>query len=280
LIRIIISIFFLFSQVLLIHAVDWKELKSEHFMVYFTADKSFASKVLYRAEKDYRRIANDLGYARYSNFWTWSNRVRIYIYPDHNTYLEVTSQPEWSEGMADYRKKRIHSYAGSAGFLTSILPHEMAHLIFRDFVGFKGEIPLWLDEGVAQWEEETEKGKIQRAARDFLKRKVFLSLNDLMDLDVRLIDDTDKIHLRSTLISGEVNLIALDAKSLIDLYYLESASLIGFLIDRYGTDSFTDFCRQLRDGANLEDALSAAYPTHIHNLDDLSNRWIEYLKEE
>lgn len=273
----IISIILLTATALI--AQDWQELKGEHFIVYFAQDEVFASQVLRKAERDYGRIASDLGYARYSNFWTWTNRVRIYIYPDHASYLEASGQPEWSEGMADYKNKEILGYSGSKDFLISILPHEMAHLIFRDFVGFKGEVPLWLDEGVAQWEEEIKRDRIKGIARGYLKKGTLLSLKDMMDLDIRLIKDTDKIHVRSTSIAGQSGFLIIDGKSLVNLFYLQSAALVGFLIERYGADSFTDFCRQLRDGKGLEDALRSAYPVHLRSIDELEEKWRQYVGE-
>jgi hypothetical protein len=274
----IISIILLTATTLI--AQDWQELKGEHFVVYFTQDKVFASQVLRKAERDYGRIASDLGYARYSNFWTWANRVRIYIYPDHASYLEGSGQPEWSEGMADYKNKEILGYSGSEDFLISILPHEMAHLIFRDFVGFKGEVPLWLDEGVAQWEEEISRDRIKGIARENLRRGTLLSLKDMMNLDIRLIKDIDKIHVRSTSIDDQPGFLIIDGKSLVNLYYLQSAALVGFLIERYGADSFTDFCRQLRDGKGLEVALRSVYPVHLRSIDELEEKWRKYVGEE
>ncbi|MCM8796248.1 MAG: hypothetical protein NC928_06165, partial [Candidatus Omnitrophica bacterium] len=117
---------------------EWQELKGEHFLVYFTQDKKFAQEVLNKAEVYYQRIASELGYPRYSEFWLWDKRVKIYIYPDHTSFLQATQQPQWSYGMADYKNKQIISFLWSKGFLESLLPHEIAHLIFRDFVGFKG----------------------------------------------------------------------------------------------------------------------------------------------
>jgi hypothetical protein len=275
---IFILVFFLFSQALL--AQDWQELKGEHFIVYFVQGKFFANKVLHKAEREYERIASDLGYVRYSNFWTWANRVKIYIYPDQASFLEASGQPEWSKGMADYKNKEILGYAGSQEFRTSILPHEIAHLIFRDFVGFKGEVPLWLDEGVAQWEESINRSRIKRVASEYLKKGILLSIKDITDLDVRLIKDTDKIHLRPTSVDGQPGFIIIDGKNLVNLYYLQSASLVGFLIERYGTDNFTEFCRQLRDGKKLGDALGYVYPTYFNGIAQFEKEWIKYLKEE
>lgn len=270
----------MFSAVTVSLAQDWQELKGEHFIVYFIQDKPFASNVLHKAEREYGRIATDLGYARYSNFWTWENRVKIYIYFDHRSFLEASGQPEWSHGMADYKSKKILGYAGSEEFLTSVIPHEIAHLVFRDFVGFKGEVPLWLDEGVAQWEENINRQWIKKIASEYLKKGTLLSIKDMMDLDVRLIKDTDKIHLRSTSLAGQPGILIIDGKNLANLYYLQSASLVGFLIERYGSDKFTDFCRQLRDGKELEGALHSAYPVHFPGINELENKWVGYLKEE
>lgn len=278
--KIIYLTFVMLLTATTLFAQDWQELKGEHFVVYFIQDKAFARKVLHRAEKNYERIASDLGYARYSNFWTWSNRVRVYICLDHASYLKESGQPEWSEGMADYGNKKIVSYLGSDKFLDSVLPHEIAHLIFRDFVGFKGEVPLWLDEGVAQWEEELKRDWINNTARQYLKKETLLSLKDMMKLDIRLVKGTDSIHLHTTSIDGHRGFMILDGKNLVNLYYLQAASLVGFLIERYGADKFTEFCRQLRDGAMIEDALGSTYSTHLLNIEDLERRWIEYLKQE
>jgi len=271
----------IFLSANIVTAEQWRELKGDHFIVYFYENKNFASQVLRKAEKDYVRIASDLGYARYSNFWTWNNRVKIYIHPDHASYVSTSNQPEWSEGMADYEKKEIHSYSGSSDFLSSVLPHEIAHLIFRDFVGFEGEVPLWLDEGVAQWEEEVSRSRIKMILTENLRKKALLPLKDMMDLDVRLIkDDDDRLHLRATFIDGKHGFLILDADSLINLYYLQAASLVGFLIERYGTDKFTDFCRQLRDGKSLVDALRSAYTARLSSIEELEDKWVQYLKGE
>ncbi|MFC1658530.1 peptidase MA family metallohydrolase [Candidatus Omnitrophota bacterium] len=269
----------LFLSAHTVSAREWRELKGDHFIIYFEQKQNFASKVLRKAEANYERIASDLGYARYSNFWTWSNRVKIYIYPDQKSYVTHTGQPEWSYGMADYDKKEILGCSGSQDFLNSILPHEIAHLIFRDFVGFKGEVPLWLDEGVAQWEEEVSRDRIKKAIRDCLQRRALLSLSDIMDMDIRLIKDTDRIHLRTTRIEGKHSFIIIDGENLIHLFYLQSASLVGFLIERYGSDKFTNFCRELRDGKRLEEALCSAYTTRLCSIEELEDKWIEYLKE-
>ena len=278
-----IILFFVYA-ILAIHnsyAEDWQEAKSDHFVVYFLQDKKFAQDVLDRAEVYYGRIATDLGYPRYSEFWMWDKRVKIYIYADHDSFIKATNQPNWSYGMADYRTKEIVSFTWSKDFLESLLPHEMAHLIFRDFVGFKGEVPLWLDEGVAQWEEEAKRPDMKRMIRGLYEEDTMLSLRDMMKLKLMEIRDQAKTYILSTLTKkGERASLILGTDNLVTIYYLQAVSLVGFLIEKYGSDSFAAFCRQLRDGKSLEEALIFAYPTHIQSLSDLELKWREYIAEE
>lgn len=259
-------------------AEKWQQLKGEHFLVYFVDNEKFAGKVNDRAEKYYRDIAADLGYARYSEFWTWEKRVKIFIYPTHKAYLEATQRPEWSQGMADYDKKTIASYAGSQGFTENVLPHEIAHLIFRDFVGFKGEVPLWLEEGVAQWWPRDERTQdMQQKTRQLFDRNALLSLADISAFDIRnmqkilyLFDVTAK--------DGSPAILVLNPDQLVNIFYLEAASIIGFLKERYGNERFTRFCRELRDGKTLDQALQVAYAENFSNTKELERAWRNYLR--
>jgi hypothetical protein len=278
-------------------AVEWEELKGEHFIVYFNFSEQgtlargekidpgrsrttdFAKEVLHKAELYYQRIALDLGYPRYSEFWTWDKRVKVYIYPDQTSYLKASGQPGWSSGMADYNKKEILSYNLSKGFLDSILPHEIAHLIFRDFIGFKSDIPLWLDEGVAQWEESEKREKIKSMVRELYSRDSLLSIRDMMKLDVRNIKEIDRLHIRSIITKkGARGILFLSGENLLNTYYLQAVSLVGFLIEKYGSADFADFCRSLRDGKTVEQALTSVYPNYIHSLEDFEENWRKYLQ--
>jgi hypothetical protein len=262
-------------------AFEWQELSGEHFIIYFLENKNFAQDILDKAEVYYRNIALELGYPRYSEFWTWDNRVKIYIYPDRDSFQKATGQPTWSEGMASYADKKIISYAWSKGFTESLLPHEMAHLIFRDFVRFKGEIPLWLDEGVAQWMEMSKRPQIKRVAKKYFQENSLLCIEDMMRLDIRNLKYEDAVYIRPTRTrDGKDGILFLSAQLLINTYYIQSVSLVGFLIEKYGSVAFADFCRELRDGKSVEEALRSAYPAHIRSLREFEDRWREYLESE
>lgn len=248
-------------------------------MSYAPEHQDFAENTARKAEDYYNSIADDLGYARYSNFWKWENRVKIFIFPDHAAYIRASGQAEWSNGMANYTRKEISSFAGSEDFLNTILPHEIAHLVFRDFVGFKGEVPLWLDEGVAQWEEKNNRDQRVVLFRKFVRDKVLLSLQDMMRLDVRTLRDNATIRMRGVTLGGEeTTVLFVSDNKLVELYYVQAFSLVMFLTERYGTDSFINFCRKLRNGDSIEKALQGAYPTQIRSLVDLEKLWLEYVR--
>ncbi len=262
-------------------ADDMKEMGSQHFICHFAGDEAFAKDVLDKAEGYYKDIALGIGYPRYSDFWTYDNRVEIYIYADKATFAEVTGQPEWSCGMADFSKREIVGYLWSEEFLDSVLPHEMAHLIFRDFVGFTGKIPLWLDEGVAQWAEAARRDKMKAMVKELYEEDKLLSLEDLTKLDIRKFKTMDRVYIRATRDKeGRQVALFLSTDALVGDYYLVSVSLINFLIDRYGSDRFAHFCRGLRDGKTVGGALKFAYSPSITDIDDLETKWRQYLAEE
>lgn len=266
----------------------WKEFKGTHFLAYCPDNPSTAKKmekftkdILHKAEIYYKNIATDIGYPRHSEFWLWDNRVKIYIYPDHESYVKMTKQPKWSRGVADFETRTISSYSMSDGFADSILPHELAHFIFRDFVGWTDKIPTWLDEGVAQWAEVTKRDLIKGHVKHLYNQKALMSLSEVMRIDITLFKE-DKVRLMPALgheKKGHKKGLILDGEELIYVYYMQSVSMVGFLIEEYGSKRFVGFCRQLRDGKTVLEALTFTYPTHIHNLKEFEEKWILYLEK-
>ncbi len=234
---------------------NWQELKGSHFITYFVKDEALAKEVLDKAEIYYKEIADRLGYARYWKFWLWEQRVKIYICPDKAAYLSSTHQPQWSGGFADYKNKRIVTYRWDEGFLDSFLPHEIAHLILRDFIGFNPEIPLWLDEGVAQWAEEAKRINSEQNMKKIVEDKKYIPLYEFTKMDIRTTKDT----------------------KLAELYYMQSISLVEFFIERYGSDGFIELCRRLRDGKTLAEALRSSSSFRLKDLDELERQWTEYV---
>lgn len=225
--------------------------------MYYVQNEASAREVVRKAEYYYGKIASDLGYPRYSNFWQWDKRVKIYLHASAEDFQKATGQPSWSHGMASYLDKTIHSSDTKEPFLKSILPHEITHLIFRDFVGLEGQVPLWMDEGVAQWEEADKRDAAKKFAKELVSRKNVFSIRNLTGMDIRKETNEEKVH----------------------LFYIQAVSLVDFLIAKYGAAQFTVFCRGLRDGKALDAALNAAYTGSIQSVDELDARWKKYASQ-
>lgn len=236
--------------------MGWHEIKGQHFLVYHQGHRVFADKVQQRAEQEYHRITRDLGITRYGKFWVWERRVKIYIHHSKETFIKETGAPAWVGGRANFVDRVIRSYAGSDRFLDTVLPHEMTHLIFREFVGFKSDVPLWLDEGVAQWEEVLERDRRMKLARRLHAMGRLMPLDRLTRTDIRRVPSGIK---------------AVE-------FYAQAVSLVGFMIEKFGARRFRIFCGHLRDGKPMNDALKFAYPSSMRNLNQLESAWSRHLE--
>ena len=244
------------SESFLAKADDWQITKSTHFIVYYkNAQEDFLGHLIERAEDYYNKIADDLGFRRY-DFWLWDNRAKIYIYDNAQDYQAATGQPSWSSGCAKVKEKVISTFLYAQRFFDTILPHEMGHIIFREFVGFDNyAIPLWLEEGVSSYQENLMRLKVNKLVKEAIDKGTFMSLEKLSNFNPQLSQDSE----------------------LVKLFYVESLSIINYLIKEFGSDNFVFFCQNLRDKKNLEAALRSAYS--FSNIQELEQAWRKFLKE-
>ena len=66
----------------------WLKFEGDHFVVLCppASDEDNARAILDHAENYYNNIADDIGYTRYQNFWTWGDRVKIILFGDQDSY--------------------------------------------------------------------------------------------------------------------------------------------------------------------------------------------------
>ncbi len=254
----IISVFFFFLSGACFAQTDaslWNIEKSEHFIVYYQdTPLEYVNKLIDRAEYFYNSIVDALGFTRFDNFWTWDNRCKIYIYPSQEAYEKNTGQPHWSEASVNVRDKIINTYFQEQDFYESLLPHELGHVVFRQYVGVNIHLPLWLDEGVACMQEQS------RSRRLALARKL-LGSNAFIPLD-KLMGQGGGMRLRDIISPGP--------------FYAESLSLVDFLLSEYGKEKFVDYCRELKDHkTNWLDSLLSNYD--FKDIADMDQKWMDYL---
>ena len=230
---------------------DWKIEKSKHFIIYYQeASSRYINKARSYAEHYYKSITDYLGFRRF-NFWTWEKRCKIYLYPSREEYLKDTGRVSWSKGSVHVIKKEIVTYAWEAEFFEHVLPHEMGHIIFRVLVGFEKKLPLWIDEAVAVL-QEVDRAKYLAGARNLVRQGSHISLTEL----ARASD------------YGQIEP---------SLFYSQAASIVHFLLEKFGRNRFVIFCRCLRDGEGWEEALLSTYK--FENLEGLEETWINSLSK-
>ena len=239
------------SQTSVSRAEDWAVEKSKHFLVYHQGSPAKAREVAKVAEGLYVSITKSLGVKRYDNFWLWDDRAKVYLYPSHEAYVKGTQAPAWSAGKAVYSAREIHSFVGSGTFVSDILPHEMTHLIFREATEDGVVVPLWVQEGIAQWHEPSKRKAYVIAQKILVRRNVLMTLESLGKVDVRKVEGHGA------------------AKA----FYTQAIGVTAFMIESWGEDKFATFCRALREGKGLDAALAFTYGARCPNLETLESAW-------
>lgn len=252
------SIIFAYFSCLFAAEKKFKEKSSTHFIVYYKPDvaANFVDDIIKSAESYYEEIAANLGFQRYK-FWLWDERATIYIFGDKESYIQETNQPDWTGGCADYRNKKLWTYPHAVGFFDSVLPHELGHIIFREFVGFGRNIPLWLDEGVAGYQEKSKRYAAKAMVRELIANGKLLSFEQL-----NAVSSSHNLNPEHT-----------------EAFYAESVSIVYFLIDTFNKDRFVTFCRRLKEQRNFDAALDTSY-YNFKNAGDLYKQWLQSIKNE
>jgi len=238
-------------------AGDWKEYKRQRFIVYYkNAPFDFVETVEKTSVQYYLEITENLGFRRFKG-WNWNERAKIYIYDNAEDYVISGKQAGWTHGVASPRDKVIRTYPMAHGFFDSTLPHELGHIIFREFIGFKARIPSWFEEGVAMHQEKAKRWGAHDTVRKLIEEGTFKPLDELSITSLR----------------------RRPSKDLVNLFYAESASVVNFLISEYGQQRFIRLCRKLKDGKPFSWTLDSVY-VRFKNVSDLNNAWVKYLKND
>ncbi len=260
-----LSALFFFLSCVFVYAtqdLEWSQVKGQHFIVCYDnpAHRSVADSTLMRAEDSYNKVVARIGYARYSQFWTWGDRVKIFLFSDHQAFLDQTRLPEWSRAGAFHAKdsdqRIIVSYSNQPRFFSEVLPHEIAHLVLKDFVGLNRALPCWFSEGVAQLAEQDKVSKADTIMRISARLNAFFPFDILASYDVVNEKDEQRVA----------------------LFYAQSVSMVDFLIRRFGSEKFALWCRQIASGRGFDEAFRIAYGAHLQSLKSFEIKWLDSLR--
>jgi len=209
----------------------------------------FAEQLMATVEADHERIYGELGIDT-------DAQTTVVILSDEDEMLaEARARfggrpPEWAAGLAWPAKRTIMLHAGvGRAELASTFRHEISHIALGT-VGTDRGIPRWFKEGLAI--RQGEGVDLERAWK----------LTEAATLGVLLpMEDLDRGFPASGARAG--------------VAYAQAVHFVGYLMGTYGEAAFHDLIGGLREGATFEQAMAAAYP---HPLSEIEAEWLSTLK--
>lgn len=228
------------------------QVSSRHFFFRFhEQDQFYMDRTIVRAEALYEKIAQDIGFVPTEPIGV----IMAYTEEEFNQFQpEGDRLPQWAVGVAypDLNLMVIRSprlVAGTQENPLETFTHELSHLILARQFG-KYPIPRWLNEGLAMYEAYE-----WSPSQDLLMARAVLS-ERLISLD------------QLTQVFGGESFE-------IQLAYLQSYSLVNYLISTYGREDFHSFVLQLAGGQPFEQALQETFLLSPQSFED---GWKRYLR--
>jgi hypothetical protein len=189
--------------------------------------------------------------------WTRDRKVFVYFTNNQDTYPRMTGRPAWSGGTASLSERKIYLFKSEEAF--GILAHELTHIYFDSFFPSDRSSPLWLSEGMATY-VQSERGY---STPRWLAHNLALlgkgggfKLADLVRIENMQGADDDNVR----------------------LWYAQSYSVVRFLSKMKAGEAFYLFCKRLRDGLPVHQALFQAYGMPYNKLSSLEYAWRYDLK--
>lgn len=237
-----------------------KKSESENFIVY-ASDEALAARVNANLEIERKQIIQKFGFLVFSS---WKKaKAKVYIFPERGSFLKYAFSQDWSgawtwqvlredaQGDKQVTQRAIYTFETIPGLETSVLPHELTHLVFREFFGFSPNIPKWMDEGVAIWMEKDDPAELNQVIQAAAKQNKCIPL--------------------------KVYFYIQDYPQNPTLFYAEAQSLVRFLINRYGVGDFINLVKLLSSEKTIEPAILEVYSKEILDIEDLDEIWKESL---
>ena len=237
-----------------IKSITWQHSESDHFI--FHTETGFAvTQLVGVAEWSYAEIKKELGITQDS----FERKCHVYVFlnqPAWQHFVGEGKMEPWTGGWCTGRELFFWSRPNFK-FQGTTLPHEMTHLVLHRFVG--GDIPLWLNEGLAEFEGF-------RLYRTYLKLRNY-SLPNVRD------------HLeRNQYIPLDSLTSAVDYPRSTDevtAFYTESERLISFLYFQHGgREPLMKFLKLQSEGARFDSAWRDVYGTKTSDPQVFENKFI------
>jgi hypothetical protein len=229
---------------------SWHSLIEDEITIYwYQGDKSFAQGLMATAQQALVRLAEDTG--------AYLERpVKAYIYANTRDLQGSLVYPqEWTGGVA-FTRHGIIAIGISPNNLDwgkSAMTHELTHLVIHQMtLNPYNDLPTWLDEGLAMYNE----GLLGPGYTTPLVKAI---AEDRL-ISVRSLSSPFSAHAEQS-----------------QLAYVQSYSLVEFLISAYGSDSMLELLNTFRNGSSYDGALEKVYD---FDMDELNAFWLDYVTQK
>jgi hypothetical protein len=237
--------------------VKWEHSESDHF-IFHTEAGFLALQLASTAEWAYAAIKKDLGITQDS----FERKCHLYVFlnqPVWRDFVNTGKLEPWTGGWCTGRELFFWSRPNYK-FQGTTLPHERTHLVLHRFVG--GDIPLWLNEGLAEFEGI-------RLYRSYLKARgaSLANVADHLSRDqsIPLSDLTSAVDYPKS-------------REAVAAFYTESQRLVAFLYFQYGgTGPLLKFLKLQSQGARFDSAWRDVYAVKYGDLPAFEQKFIAYL---
>ena len=189
--------------------------------------------------------------------WRLDFRPTVILIKDSKTFQKIVESslivavavPQKNLIVINNSKMNVHPFT-----LEITLKHELCHLMLHHHIS-EGNLPKWLNEGIAQWSSGGIAEIIMGESRDVLKQASlsgeFISLREL----------TDKFP---------------EDERAVLLAYEESKSIVEYIIREFGASGLLQVLNHLKNGYDVNAAIFKGLSVPFY---ELENRWHDYLQK-
>jgi hypothetical protein len=223
---------------------DWQTLDNERLTLYwYEGGDDFGQALFDRANAALDTLETDVGVVI-------EDPIKIFIYANHRDFLGAisASAQEWTGGQAFTRfgVVAIGIAPGQLDWGLNAMTHEMTHLVIHQATENPfGDLPRWLDEGIAVYNEN----------QDELD-------DDFRAIFERAVQNNELMTLRT--LSSPFPSDPLQA----NLAYGESGAVVKYMVDTYGPDKMAALLEIFSEGALYDEALEQALGVNTDQLDN------------
>ena len=221
---------------------DWKSMNNGDFLRlhWYKGDQTFAIDLA-------RSAYNGLQFNETQSGLKAEAPINIYIYADTNDLQDaILYEPSWTGGQAfpDHDIVILGISPSDLDWGRDAIVHELTHvLVGHQTFSCLGDVPTWLNEGLAVYSEGELAPSSQRQLDEAIRFDTLLTVRSLSSGFSEVADKAN-------------------------LSYTQSYSLTKFLIESYGQENMTALLLSLRDGLSIEAALLQTYGFDIDGLED------------